>query len=233
MVDAPSPQPMSATVAPARSLSGHAVQRRDPGWDQVGEVAGPEELLASEEHVLVVLVPAHPGAGAERLGDARLGLQRAEREHERAGNIHGAVRVGQRERLLFGHRVGLRGGVVLHVPASRLPAQPFGDIPRAGPGPPGELFGARRTRRQRPVQAEPVPDNHVPGREGGPQVGDEPAEELLQLVHVNSHDESPVRGVCGCRQLAGGRIAMIGRPVAYGCSTGVPGVRPHSAHDPS
>ena len=176
-------------------LVGHAVQRRDPGRDQVGGVAGPEELLAAGEHALVVLVPAHPGTAAERLGDARLGLQRAEREHERPGNIHGAVRVGQRERLLLGHRVGLRGGIVLHVPASRLPAQPLGDVPRAGPGPLGELFGARRTRRQRPVQAEPVPDNHVPGREGGPQVGDEPAEKLLQLVHVNSHDEPPVLGV--------------------------------------
>ena len=29
-----------------------------------------------------MLVPAHPRAGAEGLGDPRLGLQRAEREHE-------------------------------------------------------------------------------------------------------------------------------------------------------
>ena len=63
----------------------HAVQRRDPGWDEVGHVAGAEELLAAGEHVVVVLVPAHPGAGAERLGDLRLGLQRAEGEHERPG----------------------------------------------------------------------------------------------------------------------------------------------------
>ena len=67
---------MSATLAPARSLPCTSVQRRDPGRDQVGDVAGPEELLAPDEDVLVVLVPAQPGAGAERLGDPRLGPQR-------------------------------------------------------------------------------------------------------------------------------------------------------------
>ena len=44
---------------------------------------------------------------------------------------------------------------------------------------------------QRPVQAEVVSGDHTACREGSAQVGDEPAEELLQLVHVDSHDEPP------------------------------------------
>jgi hypothetical protein len=100
--------------------------------DQVGDVAGPEELLAAGGHVAVVLVPAHAGAGPERLGDPWLGPQRAERQHERARRVHAAVRVGQRERLLLGHRVAVRCGIVLDVTAGRLAAQPLGHIPRAG-----------------------------------------------------------------------------------------------------
>src|SRR5690242_5314801 len=44
----------------------HAVERRDPGRHEVGDVARPEELLAAGEDVLVLLVPAHPGTGPER-----------------------------------------------------------------------------------------------------------------------------------------------------------------------
>jgi hypothetical protein len=45
----------------------YSVERRDPRWHQVGDVAGPEELLASEEYVLVMLVPPYAGAGTEVL----------------------------------------------------------------------------------------------------------------------------------------------------------------------
>ena len=66
-------------------------------------------MLAPGEYVLVVLVPAHAGAGPERLGDPRLGLQRAQRQHERARQRSSvAVRVGQRERLLLGQREPVR-----------------------------------------------------------------------------------------------------------------------------
>src|SRR6266699_6970911 len=54
------------------------VQRRDPGRDEVGDVTGPEELLAAGEDVRVLLMPAQAGAGPERLGDPRLGPPRTE-----------------------------------------------------------------------------------------------------------------------------------------------------------
>jgi hypothetical protein len=50
-----------------------------------------------------VLVPGQAGAGAERVGDAPLGLEGAEREHERPGGVDSAVGVGQGEGLLAGH----------------------------------------------------------------------------------------------------------------------------------
>ena len=71
-----------------------------------------------------------PGAGAERLGDPRLRLQRAERQHERARRVDAAVRVRQDERLLLGHRVGAAVGVELHVPAGRLAPQPLVHVAR-------------------------------------------------------------------------------------------------------
>ena len=138
-----------------------------------------------------MLVPAHPGAGAERLGDAGLGLQRAEREHERPGNVHAALGVGERERLLLGQPVSLRPRVVLDVPSGRLTAQPLGDVAGTGLRPLGEFLRAGGSGGEGPVQAEAVPDDHVPGREGGPEVGDEPTEEFLQFVHVDSHDVPP------------------------------------------
>ena len=105
IVDAPCPQPTSATRAPSRSFASTPSSAGSQAADQVGAVAGAEEPLAPGEHVRRRAVPAEPVAGAERLGDLRLGAQRAERELERARREDRAVRVGQRERLLLGERV--------------------------------------------------------------------------------------------------------------------------------
>ena len=51
------------------------------------------KLLAADKHVMVMFVPA-AAAGAESLGDPRLGLERTERQDERAGRVHRAVRFG-------------------------------------------------------------------------------------------------------------------------------------------
>ena len=48
------------------------IQRGNPVRDQLGDVAWAVERVAADEHVLVVLVPAHARSGAERLGDHRL-----------------------------------------------------------------------------------------------------------------------------------------------------------------
>ena len=186
----------------------HAVQCRDPAGGEVGDVARAEEHLGPGEYVLVVLVPAHAGAGPERVGDLRLGPQRAQREQERTRQVQRSVRVGQRERLLLGQREPPGGGIAADVPARRLPAQPFRDVPRVGSGPPRQLLRGGRPLGQAAVQAQAVPDDDVPGRDGGAQVADEPAEQLAQLVLIDGHDgplslgrrQPARRAVLGLRQ---------------------------------
>jgi hypothetical protein len=56
---------MSGDLSAAAELVLHVVQCGDPRWHQVGGVAGPEELLASKEDVLVMFMPAYAGAGAD------------------------------------------------------------------------------------------------------------------------------------------------------------------------
>ena len=200
---------MSATVAPAAQLVLDAVERRDPGRDEVGDVAGPEELLAADEDVVVLLVPADAGAGAERLGDPRLGLQRAERQHERAGHVDGAVRVGQREGLLLGQRVGL--GRRRRTRRSRWrPGRAATRRRSAGwSRSRGQLLGGRRRLGQRLVQAEVVADDDAARRHRRAEVADELAQELHQLVAVDSHDASPWCSVCHPAQTAPGGCSGV------------------------
>ncbi len=94
----------AANVGHARAgfeLLLNAVKRGNPRAHEIGGVAGTEELLAAVKDAVVVLVPAHAGAGAEGFGNARNRSQRSQREFERARQIGGTVFVGQSEGLLF------------------------------------------------------------------------------------------------------------------------------------
>ena len=191
------------------------LQRGDPGGGEVGDVARAEEQLTAREHVLVVLVPAHAGAGAERVSDLRFGSQRAQREHERPGQVQRPVRVGQREGLLFGQRELTRGGVVADVPSRGLPGQPLRDIPRVGLGAPCQLLRGRRVFGEAAVQPEPVPHDHAAGRDSGAEVGDERAEELVQLVLVDAHFALLI-GDGAAASLRGRRLRLRQRSVKSG-----------------
>ena len=86
IVDAPCPQPMSATRAPAESFSTTPSSAGSHDVDEVREVAGSEEALGAREQVVMVLVPAEALARAEALGDVRLVLDdRCERAGTRRG----------------------------------------------------------------------------------------------------------------------------------------------------
>ena len=170
---------------PALELGRDAVQRGDPLGQQVHQVAGAEEPLASGEHVLVVLVPANAGAGTECLLDLVLRLQRSERELEGPGEEHRPLRVGQCERLLSGHRVRLGARVVLDVPARGLSAQPLVDVSRVGPGGLGEGARVARSLGEGSVETQPLAEQHVAGAHGGTEVADELPHERHQGVHVD------------------------------------------------
>ena len=92
MVEAPWPQPTSATLAPplVERLDG-AGQRRQPLVDQRGGVPRPEEPLGAAEQAGVVLVPAEAPPVPERLGDRGLALGRGEHDLEPADTNAGLV----------------------------------------------------------------------------------------------------------------------------------------------
>src|SRR6185295_12562470 len=106
--------------------------------------------------------------------------------------------------------------IAADVPARRLPAQPLRDVPRVGSGPPRQLLRGGRPLGQAAVQAQAVPDDDIPGRDGGAQVADEPAEQLAQLVLIYGHDGS-LRWVAA--SLSGDRLHLRQRSVNHG--TGV------------
>ena len=181
------PQPAADVGDPAAGaqLVLDAVERGQPGRDEVRGVAGAEQQLAAEEHVVVVLVPAHPGTGAEGLGDPRLGAQRAEGEHEGARQVERARRVGEGERLLGGEveRAGRR--VVLDVAACGLPGQPLGDVTRVGAGAPASSSGVAGALREGRVEPEAVPDDDTAGGGRRAEVADHAPEQGVEPVGVD------------------------------------------------
>src|SRR5215470_14829903 len=91
-------------IGDARSgleLSLDAVQGRNPRTDKVCCIAWPEEFLAAMKHIFIMLIPTHPCAGSEGLGNPGNCSQRAEGQLEGSGKISGTVFVRQRKCLLF------------------------------------------------------------------------------------------------------------------------------------
>jgi hypothetical protein len=135
----------------------------------------------------VVLVPAHPGAGAERVGDLRLRAQRTEGRHERAGHVERALGIGERERLLLGEGERAPRRVVLDVAARSLRPQPFGEVARGRADALGELLRGRGARRERAVEPEAVADDHPRPPRSWREIAHEAAEEVVELVLVDRH----------------------------------------------
>ena len=98
----------------------HAVERRDPLGDEMGLVAGAEEPFGAAEEAVVVLVPPHPFARPERLGDLLpVGVERLD-QLERTQHVDRALLVGERHRVLVRERVPVRLRVVGQVAACGL-----------------------------------------------------------------------------------------------------------------
>jgi hypothetical protein len=179
----------AADVGDARSrlqLLHDAVEGRQPRRHDVREIARTEEPLGAGEEVRVVLVPAEAVAGPEAFGDLRLVLGHRRDDLERAGHERRAALVGERHRLLGWQAERPVGGVVLHVAARRLVAQPFADVALLGVGARCQL---RRRHRlavgHRPVQTQPIADHDEHGAHRGSGVLDEPRHELIQAGIVD------------------------------------------------
>jgi hypothetical protein len=167
-------------------LLGHALQRGQPGRDEVGVVAGPEESFAADVHALVVRVPAIAGATLECALDLGRRFQRGQRQLEGAANEGWARLVSQCQSLLGRQGVAVGARVVLQVAASRLGVQPFADVALCGAGAVSQLGRAGRARpRQAAIEAEPVADDDQAGVDGGAELAHHLPDECHQLVLVD------------------------------------------------
>ena len=162
-----------------------AVERGQPGRDQVGVVAGPEEALAAVVDVVVVLVPADAGAAARGIGDARRVQHAAERDLEEPGQVGRAVGVGERDGLLGRQAVAALGRVVLDVAAGGLRVEPLAHVALGRAGARGELAGRERPGAgERAVEAEAVAHHDQRRVERGADLVDGAEHELLELGGV-------------------------------------------------
>ena len=172
-----------------------AVERGQPGRDEVRVVAGPEEPLAAVVDVVVVLVPADSGAAACGVGDPRRIEHRAERDLEEPGQVGRAVVVGQRDGLLGREAVAGFRWVVLHVAAGGLGVEPLAHVALVGAGARRELVGRERPgARERAVEAEPVADHDQCRVERGADLVDGAEDELLELAGVQRRPLMVVMG---------------------------------------
>jgi hypothetical protein len=180
MVEAPWPQPMSATRAPSPACPRPPrarEARRARGWRRspAGRTArsrrrGRRRARASRS----------PSPVRKRSVSAGLVLDERRGDVERARQERGTLAVGQAGSLLRGQPEALGTCVVLDVAAGGLCAEPLADVPLVGPRALRELAGRhRRAVAHRDVQAELVADDDGRLMERGAEVPGEAADELL------------------------------------------------------
>jgi len=156
--------------SPGAQLLLDAVERRNPLVDQARAVDDAEQALDAVEEVVVVLVPAEPAAGPERVDHALIGADRGGDRLEQAGLGERAELVGEHDGVLGRQRVAVRVRVVGDEAAGRLPVEPFAHVALVGLGSTRERGGAHGLGvAHRPVEAERVADadeRRVHGRAG-------------------------------------------------------------------
>jgi hypothetical protein len=205
-------------------LRHHAVQRRQPLRHQRGPVAVAVEGRHTAGHARVVLAPGHAAAGAKRL--QRLGLVEPHRRRHvpRGRNEHGAVFVGQHQRVLGRELVGVAHRVVAQVLAGSLGVEPLAHIALGAAGAPRQLLRAQRPGAgQGLVQAQLVAQaDHHAGVAGG-DVAHGPHDEGLDLRvvdHGGVHEKGflVLRGGRGAQGISGGRAWATAWPTLRPCS---------------
>ena len=171
---------------PPFQLLDDTVQRGQPRGEQVGVVPRPEEAFAALVDVVDVLAPAEARATADHVQDLGRIEHRADRDLKEAGQVGGAVGVGERDGLLGGQVVAAAVRVVGHEAAGRLGVEPLAHVALVGVGGLGQLTRRERARAgQRAVQAELVAHDHQRRVERGSDLVDGVEDELHQLVAVD------------------------------------------------
>ncbi len=160
IVDAPWPQPTSATRAPAPQLRLDAVERREPrarpGWRR--SRAGRSARCPSKRSWSCSCQPTpSPVRNASVIRGSASQRDRARAGTRRAMKA-GLVLVGERERLLGRELYAPVAGVVLDVAAGGLRVQPLAHVALGGAG------ALARARRASSARARPAPGRARAGR---------------------------------------------------------------------
>ena len=135
----------------------------------------------------MVVAPLHALSGLEVLECALERMERRLDDVVRTGHVNRPVRIGQAQRLLRTQRPLVGCGVVLHVSARALIAQPFADVALVGSGALRQLGRRHGALRQFAVQPEPIADKYQRRAHRGAEIAHRLAEELVQLGFVDSH----------------------------------------------
>src|ERR1700733_2672491 len=156
---------------PSGQLFCDSCHRRNPRADKVRGIPRPEKTLSADEQVRIMLVPTHPLAGFEPLGNLFLCLCCRERDLKRAGEKGRTVFIRQGECLFLSQIEPAGQGVVGYISSSRLIAKPFACVTLCGPGMFRQLRGGLRAPiGKRFVQAKSIPDPDQGGMKGGAEV---------------------------------------------------------------
>ena len=84
----------------ALQLVDDAVERRQPGANEVRVIARAEETLGAVEEALMVLTPLHAFPRPEIVEGPIADVKQIAHDRVRAGQVDRAVRIGEAERLL-------------------------------------------------------------------------------------------------------------------------------------
>ena len=195
---------MSATVAPAVSLSTTPSSAGSQFATRLALVAGAEESLRAVEEAFVVFVIAHAAAGAERLGHLRLAEVARGEDFEAAAQEHGAVLVGQHQGVLVGQLVAQGGRVVGDVATCGLVVEPFPHVAFGGAGALGEFGrGERSGACHGLVEAQFVADVHQGAGHGDAHVGNGLCTNASSFCSLMVTVSSRVRGMSSTRGAPG------------------------------
>ena len=190
MVDAPCPQPTSATRA-GLEFRLDPVERWNPFGDQVAHIAGPEKPLGAAEKTGVVLMPADSLSAAEGVEDGRLVANHRQGDLYSAQKIEGAVFITESGGLLGVHGKARGGGVVIDETRGRLRGEPFANVSLMRAGRRSEIGGRHRIAfGERFIQTQFFADKHRADAHHRAEIADQLTHESHQFVRLRCHSVS-------------------------------------------
>src|ERR1700723_4445874 len=152
------------------------LQRGQPGGDQLCVVACAEKPLGTVEKAGMMLAPLHALAAFEIIRRSPERVERRFHDVVCAGQIDGAVRVGQAQGLLRGHRPFAVCRIVLNVAACTLITQPFANVAFVGCRTLRKFSRSDCASREFLVKSQSVADQYQRGAESRAQITDRFAE---------------------------------------------------------